>query len=121
MRRTYSRGKNIFDTQPPRIGFIVANAVYVLGRIGMNKDPDESLLRLNNLRDQGSKFHKRFEALDDKKMAEFLALDVLQEKLQARPTSAVGRWERSFWESAFNVLLTEGYDVPSMEPCWRAA
>ncbi|QZX85851.1 hypothetical protein K6751_06745 [Metapseudomonas otitidis] len=50
----------------------------------------------------------------------FISLDVLAEKLSRRPSSAVGRWERSFFEAAFRVLIDEDFNVPNMEPCWRA-
>ena len=120
LKRVYDRGKNIFDTQPPRIGFIVSNAVQIIGRIGMDKERADSLGRLAGLRELHTHFVQRLEVLNEEQLAQFLALEVLEEALSARPTSAVGRWERAFWEAAFRVLLEENYEVPSMEPCWRA-
>lgn len=119
-RRVYERGKNIFDTQPPRIGFVVANALQIFGRIGMSRDEAEAQKRFERIQDCHSKFLERLDLLTNDELGEFLALDVLQESLAARPTSAVGRWERAFWERAFKALLEEDFNVPTMIPAWRA-
>lgn len=119
-RRQYDKGKNIFDTQPPRIGFIVANAVEIVGRIGMDRDPSIARQSLARLKSANRKFVLRLNDMSVEELRDFLALDVLQEALSTRPSSAVGRWERAFWESAFRALLQENYDVPNMIPCWRA-
>ncbi|XRP04277.1 hypothetical protein ABC767_16645 [Enterobacter cloacae] len=40
--RKLVRGRNIFDTQAARVAFIVACAVNILGRVGMDKDEEYS-------------------------------------------------------------------------------
>lgn len=119
-RREYVRGRNIFDTQVSRIGFIVACAVYVLGRIGMDKTEDESDARLVKLTESFQALKARLDGLSVEELENFLSLDTLAEKASKRPTSAVGRWERTFFEGAFKVLIEEGFDVPSLETCWRS-
>lgn len=119
-RREYIRGRNIFDTQPSRIGFIVACAIYILGRIGMDKSEQDSDERLHNLSSSFSRLNEKLNGLNESDLGYFLSLDTLAEKASKRPTSAVGRWERSFFESAFKVLLEESFDVPSLETCWRS-
>ena len=118
--RQYSRGRNVFDSQPARIGFIVANAVSILGRVGMDKEPVASLARLEGLQGECDKLIDRVSEMGGIELQKFLALDVLEERVGRRPTSAVGRWERAFFESAFKVLVEENYNVPSLETCWRA-
>ncbi len=118
--RDYSRGRNILDPQPARIGFIVANAVAVLGRVGMDRDIERSAARLNDLTNACKRAVNRINLMDSAELEKFLSLDVLAERLAKRPTSAVGRWERSYFESAFKVLVEENYEVPSLETCWRA-
>lgn len=120
VRRIYDRGKNIFDTQPPRIGFIVANAIHISGRIGMERKEEVVQSNLSSILRGHRNFIDRLNDMSVEELKDFLALDVLQEALNSRPTSAVGRWERSFWHNAFSVLIAEGFEVPSMEPCWRA-
>lgn len=120
LRRVYDKGRNIFDTQPPRIGFIVAHAIEIVGRIGMDKDHSKVLSKLNDLSVACGHFVSRLDKMSEPELGTFLALDVLEEALSTRPSSAVGRWERAFWDNAFRVLAAERYDVPTMIPCWRA-
>ncbi|HBR6978655.1 hypothetical protein [Klebsiella aerogenes] len=118
--RKLVRGRNIFDTQAARVGFIVACAVNILGRVGMDKDEETSEERCSSLEQSCNALVSRIEGLNGKGLEDFLLLDVLAEKLSHRPSSAVGRWERSFFEAAFRVLVEENFNVPNMEPCWRA-
>ncbi|HBV2124414.1 hypothetical protein L1Q83_04200 [Klebsiella pneumoniae] len=118
--RKLVRGRNIFDTQAARVGFIVACAVSILGRVGMDKEEEVSEERCAALEQSCGVLVQRINALTGEDLEAFLLLDVLAEKLSRRPSSAVGRWERSFFESAFRVLVEENFNVPNMEPCWRA-
>lgn len=118
--RKLVRGRNIFDTQAARVGFIVACAVNILGRVGMDKDDTFSEERCRSLEAASNSLVEKITALKTDELEEFLALGVLAEKLSHRPSSAVGRWERSFFEGAFRVLVEENFNVPNMEPCWRA-
>ncbi|EOJ0551103.1 hypothetical protein ACMZZB_004756 [Klebsiella pneumoniae] len=118
--RKLVRGRNIFDTQAARVGFIVACAVSILGRVGMDKEEEVSEERCAALEQSCGVVVQRINALTGEDLEAFLLLDVLAEKLSRRPSSAVGRWERSFFESAFRVLVEENFNVPNMEPCWRA-
>ncbi|HBS5906500.1 TPA: hypothetical protein MAK97_003090 [Klebsiella variicola] len=118
--RKLVRGRNIFDTQAARVGFIVACAVSILGRVGMDKEEEVSEERCAALEQSCGVLVQRINALAGEDLEAFLLLDVLAEKLSRRPSSAVGRWERSFFESAFRVLVEENFNVPNMEPCWRA-
>lgn len=118
--RKLVRGRNIFDTQAARVGFIVACAVSILGRVGMDKEEEVSEERCASLEKSCDALVKRINDLNGESLEEFLLLDVLAEKLSRRPSSAVGRWERSFFEAAFRVLVDENFNVPNMEPCWRA-
>ena len=116
----FTIGRNIFDSRPARIGFVVACALTVLGRLGMDKseaDSDHALLQLES---DAADLVRRLEAMGPDEMSAFLALDVLSEKLGGQKRSAVGRRERAFFETAFKVLIEEHFKVPSMEVCWRA-
>lgn len=118
--RQMNRGRNIFDSQAARVGFIVACAVSILGRIGMDKDNDDSEKSCAALEGKCANLIAEMAKKSDEELNRFVALDVLSEKLSKRPSSAVGRWERNYFESAFKVLLEEGFSVPSLEPCWRS-
>lgn len=118
--RKLVRGRNIFDTQAARVGFIVACAISILGRVGMDKEEDVSEQRCLSLEQSCRELVARVNSLNGADLDGFILLDVLAEKLSRRPSSAVGRWERSFFEAAFRVLVEENFNVPNMEPCWRA-
>jgi hypothetical protein len=116
----YTIGRNIFDSRPARIGFVVACALTVLGRLGMDKVDTESDFALAQLQGDAAKLVDRLQAMTADDLSAFLALDVLSEKLGGQKRSAVGRHERAFFETAFKVLIEERFGVPSMEVCWRA-
>jgi hypothetical protein len=116
----YSIGRNIFDSQPARIGFIVASSVFVLGRVGMDKDEKSSMDALNNIRGGATKLITQLNGFTENQLRDFLSLDVLSERLGGKTKSAIGRYDRNFFESAFKVLFDEGFSVPKMEACWRA-
>jgi hypothetical protein len=115
----FSKGRNIFDAQPARIGFIVGVGTHVLGRPGANRPAEERGQRLNVLESAGSAMIGRLEGLDDNDLGEFLKLDVLREILDKR-VGQVGRYERAVFAEAFKVLIEEDFDVVDMEQCWRA-
>lgn len=117
----YTIGRNIFDSQPARIGFVVACALAVLGRLGMDKAASESKNALEQLQSAANDLIASLEIMDSNKLSDFLALDVLSEKLGGQKRSAVGRYERAFFEAAFKILVEENFNVPSMEVCWRGA
>lgn len=118
-RKVITKGRGIFDSQPARIGFVVASATAILGRIGMEREEEESQKRLTELTSQLAKFVETLGAMDVAQLTDFLRLDVLSERLYGQKRSAVGRYERAFFDAAFKVLIEEKFKVPSMEAAWR--
>lgn len=116
------KGRSIFDSKPARVGFVVAAATAILGRIGMEKDEDHdaTLAKLKEIQSSLDILISQLNKLDSDALGRFLKLDVLSERLYGQKRSAVGRYERAFFDAAFKVLFDEGFNVPSMEPCWRA-
>lgn len=115
----FHKGRNIFDSQPARIGFMVSTAIYVLGRVGMDKDEEKSKDALDAIFNTCRNFTDRINEMTIEELGNFLALDVLTDMVP-RNTTKVGRHERAFFEAAFRVLLIEDFAVPSMETCWRS-
>lgn len=115
----YSKGRAIFDGQPARTGFIVAIGAAILGRPGADRPSAERAKALKRLQKQESALIKRLEKTKAEELADFLRLDVLQEVLDRR-VGQVGRYERAVFAEAFKVLVEEEFDVPNLEPCWRA-
>jgi len=117
--KVLKKGRSIFDSRPARIGYIVSAAITILGRVGMEKDAATSETRLADFQAQVKGLTEKLAKLDADQLTEFLKLDVLSERLYGQKRSAVGRYERAFFDSAFKVLIEEDFKVPSMEPAWR--
>lgn len=113
-------GRNIFDSQPARVGFVVAFALAILGRLGNDKSSTDSDATLAAVRSQATELVGRLGSLPNDQLRDFLGLEVLSERLVGQKRSAIGRYERAFFETAFKVLIEEKLDVPSLEVCWRA-
>lgn len=116
----FSKGRNVFDSQPARIGFVVAVAQHVLGRPGMDRNHDERDGRMRQVRADAERLISRLKSITDGEVGEFLKLDVLAETLDRR-VGQVGRYERGVYFEAFQVLISEKFNLKDMEPCWRAA
>ena len=115
----FSKGRNVFDAQPTRIGFIVGLGNHILGRPGANRAADERAQRVDALEIASSSLVERLARLGDDDLGEFLKLDVLREILDKR-VGQVGRYERAVFAEAFKVLIEEDFNVVDMEQCWRA-
>lgn len=115
----FSRGKDVFGSQPARIGFVVAVALYVVGRPGLDKPLKERNARIKAITSQVEALTAKLSKLSSDKVGDFLKLDILSEVLDKK-VGQVGRYERGVFSDAFRVLLEEGFAVPNMEPCWRA-
>lgn len=114
-----SRGRHVFDSQPARIGFMVAIGVAVLGRPGANRSSTERKEKIASLVSKQEVLCERLNAMAPESLGDFLRLDVLREVLDRR-VGQVGRYERAVYGEAFKVLVEEEFDVPNMEQCWRA-
>ncbi|OIQ39725.1 MAG: hypothetical protein BM560_14540 [Roseobacter sp. MedPE-SWde] len=114
-------GRNIFDSKPARIGFVVAVAIAVMGRIGMEKDKNQHAMeqRIAAIKDGLASLTGKLGEMDADGLSDFLKLGVLQQRLYGTKRSAVGRHERAFFEDVFKILIEEKFDIPSMETCWR--
>jgi hypothetical protein len=118
-KERFSKGRHIFDSQPARIGFMAAAAQTVLGRPGLDKDDKERARRMAELTKGAEALIKKLNAMKPEEVGSFLALDVLAEIVSKR-VGQVGRYERAVFFDAFKVLIEEGFNLPNMEPCWRA-
>jgi len=115
----FSKGRNVFDSQPARIGFTVAVALYVLGRPGMDRTHDERQDRMKTIECQAGELIEKLDAMDAEGIESFLKLDVLAETLDRR-VGQVGRYERGVYFEGFQVLIDEHFALANLEPCWRA-
>ena len=114
-----SKGRNIFDSQPARIGFVTSVALHVIGRPGMERSDTDSHDRMKDLIQKANALIDRLNGMAPDAVGDFLKLDVLRETLDRR-VGQVGRYERGVYADAFRVLIEENFELRDMEPCWRA-
>ncbi len=115
----FKKGRNIFDSQPARIGLLVALGLEIMGRPGSNIAKDVQKEKTQSLVDQSKKLSRNLNSMSKEDLGDFLRLDILSEILD-RKTGQVGRFERGVFSSAFRALIEESFNVMSMEVCWRA-
>ncbi|HFN4042970.1 hypothetical protein DZA01_18260 [Pseudomonas aeruginosa] len=113
-------GRNIFDSQPARVGLVVACALKILGRLGNDRTKEESDASLKLIRSGADNFINKLNEFSKEELRDFLGLEILGERVHGQKRSAIGRYERSFFETAFKVLLEDNFEVASLEVCWRA-
>jgi hypothetical protein len=118
-KNRYTRGRNILDSQPARIGFVTSLAQHVLGRPGSDRDPKDRISRLEAAIRASDKLISRLNKMSSKDVGEFLKLDILRETLDRR-SGQVGRFERAVFSEAFKVLIEEDFNINNIESCWRA-
>ncbi|WP_201300438.1 hypothetical protein [Curtobacterium sp. 8I-2] len=115
-----TKGRNIFDSQPARIGFTVAVGMYVLGRPGSDRPAEERAGRMRELSQSIKELVEKLQTMQSAELGDYLRLDVLREVLDRR-VGQVGRYERAVYADAFKVLVEEHTYLNNLEPCWRAA
>lgn len=115
-----TKGRHVFDSQPARIGFIVAIGIAVLGRPGANRPAAQRGSRMDEIGALEDNLLAKLGDMSVNAVGDFMRLDVLREVLD-RKSSQVGRYERGVFGEAFKVLIEENFTIDNMEQCWRAA
>lgn len=115
----FNNGKDIFKSQPARVGYITATAKFILGRPGIDREPKEIDSQLRKFSTEVEKFINKIGGIETRELGDFLQLDLLNESL-AKKSGRVGDFEREFFTKAFDTLLEERFEVPSLGVCWRA-
>jgi len=116
----FFRGKDVFSSQPARIGFIVALALFVVGRPGNDRTPRDRMARMKTITQGVTRLAAKLAKLNEERLGDFLKLDILSEVVDKK-VGQVGRYERTLFQEAFRVLIEEDFDVQNMEQCWRAS
>lgn len=120
----FVHGKDLFNSQPARIGFIVALSTFIMDYPGMpERTPEEQERYYNKL---NSFFSNLIDVLNNKSADEienFLDYATLDEKLN-KTSSKIGAYERDVFTQAFNFLINKlrdrDLDNITLGPCWRA-
>ncbi len=113
-------GRDLFGSRPARMGFMAACAKEIMGRPGFEKKPDDKKQRLQDLSAKMNNFIENIKNKEEDKLGDFLDLMTLNEIITGKTTGKISDYERDFFLKAFETLIAEKFDIPSMTVCWRA-
>lgn len=115
----FSEGRAIFGSVPSCLGFMVACAEYVMGKVPVERSDDEKIEKNNLLKNQIDKIAELLYANAD---TNFLALDSLNAVVSQLPKSRIGDEMRNLFKLIFTELLRYENlnEIPSMEAFWRS-
>ena len=97
----FAEGKDLFKSQPARIGFMAALAIEIFGRPGNDRGEEAQLKILNRIENEVDDFIALVDKLTKEELEAFLALNILNECLNDHNPSKVGDFERTFFKEAF--------------------
>ncbi|OCA75439.1 hypothetical protein [Chryseobacterium arthrosphaerae] len=115
--KKFNSGKDLFKSQPARVGFITAMAKQIFGRPGIEKSEDEIQKSFESVAQKFNAIYKKVNSFSQTELEEFLSLATLSEKLNVK-SSRVGDFEREFFTKSFETLFELGENIPSLEVCW---
>lgn len=115
----FTDGKSIFGSMPACIGFIVACAEFVMGKVSVERTDDEKKSKNEKLNKQILTIVNN---LATKRISgEFLALDILNEQIKQLSTSRIGDEMSSLFKQVFSEMLRweDWKEIPSLDSFWR--
>lgn len=101
----YNLGKDLFTSQPARIGLITAISKYIFGLKGSKQSVEKTSEKMKKVNEKFKIIFDRLEAMSPQEMSVFLAFDTLNEKTSIL-TSKVGDFERKYFTSSFEMIFT---------------
>ena len=115
----FKDGKDIFSSVPACLGFIVACAEYVMGKIPIERSEEVKKQKNEKLSQQ---IERTISLLEANKDNDFLALTSLNEVIDQLPKNRIGDEMRSSFKMIFSELLKyeELDEISSMEAFWRS-
>jgi hypothetical protein len=115
----FNNGKDLFASQPARVGFMTAYAKKVYGRPGFERSQEDIVSINKSVQENLRLLISKLGNLKMEQLGQFLSLETLTEKL-SKKTSRVGDFEREYFTKSFETLIEEGDNIPSMQICWVA-
>lgn len=115
----FYHGKDLFKSQPARVGFITAAARVIMGRPGKKLSEDSKNQNFKLLTTNLDTLIEKIRHKNINEIKEFLQFEILNQKLDVR-TGRVGTFEREFFLASFEVFFEDIDTLDSMEVCWSA-
>lgn len=116
----FTEGKDIFGSSTSCVGFVVASAEFIYGKISVKRSKDKVIEKLNNYKEQ---MRLIIEQVQKKQINndDYLSLDVLNAKCAGLPKTRIGDEMRIMFKDAFmSMLKYEDIDeISSLGDFWR--
>ena len=116
----FLEGKDLFSSTPVCMGFVVACAEYIMGKVSVERTDEQKTDKLEKLKRQVNIIVEKLEseAVNNK---QFLALDTLNEVCSTLSKSRIGDETRRLFKNIFLSILRydEFEEIVSMEDFWR--
>lgn len=115
----FKTGKDLFASQPARIGFISAAGEKIIGRPGDERGQEKIDECKRVFFDTINNVSENLKAKSDEEVLDYIDFATLNQKME-RKMSKVGDYERELFYEAFKVLIDENGEVNTLGICWRA-
>jgi hypothetical protein len=115
----FQKGKDLFSSQPACVGFVTALAFSILGRPGNDYEPEEQNQKWQDIKNNTDILLTKIDKLSNDEIGNFLDFPTLNE-LISKKTGRKDFFEREFFLQAFNLLISEKFNIDNMTQCWRA-
>jgi hypothetical protein len=118
-KRQFGEGKDIFASAPVRMGFIVACAETILGKISTKRTSEDMENRKNRLCDQIDVIVEKIDK--EKDNPNFMELELLNDVCDKLPKTRFGDEMRRLFKNIFVEIFRDDSfaESTSMEPFWR--
>ena len=115
----FTEGKDIFASVPACLGFVVACAEYIMGKIPVDRSEQTKSDKNNKLALQIDNIIDLIQKSNEK---DFLALESLNDVIAQLPKNRIGDEMRSTFKQIFSELLKydELSEIETMEAFWRS-
>lgn len=116
----FLEGKDIFASSTACIGFVVASAEYIMGKISVERQEDEICKKKKNYEDQMERILKKLDS-EVSEDSDFLSLDILNAVCAGLSKARIGDEMRRLFKNSFMSLLKyeEIEEINSLEDFWR--
>jgi hypothetical protein len=118
-KEKFSNGKDLFSSQPAKVGFMTAMAKKIYGRPGIDLPIEKKEANLKSVQTGLNNFVDSITKLSGEQIGVFLNFETLNEAI-SKKTTKVGLFEREFFLKAFETLIDENFNLDNLGSCWQA-
>lgn len=113
----FKKGRDLFSSQPAKVGFSAACGELVLGRPGENRKHEIIEEKIKNIEETISVVVDKLS--EEQNAIDFVDFETLSEMVNVK-SSKVGDYEREKFYSAFKVFFETKGEMDALTVCWRA-